>query len=53
MMNAWIPSQFMLFDKVIQIVTILLLQIVSVPGNLLGAVFINKSFTEQFLPKCW
>ena len=51
MMNALIPSQFMVFDKVIQIVTVLLLQIVSVPGDLLRGVFINESFTQEFLPK--
>ena len=40
----------MFSDEVIQISTILLLQIVSVPRLALRAVFINESFTEQFLP---
>lgn len=41
----------MVSDEVIQIVTVLLLQIVCVPRDLLRAVFINESFTEQFLSK--
>ena len=41
----------MVSDEVIQIVTVLLLQIVSVPWDLLRAVFINESFTQQFLPE--
>ena len=41
----------MVSDEVPQIVTVLLLQIVSVPRDLLRAVFINESFTEQFLSK--